>query len=138
MRSDRFYARALSRFIDQALSGKDITLYGEGTQTRSFCYVTDTVTAILLAATRKEVKGEVVNIGNPHEISNLELAEKIKALTNSNSKITFHLRPPDDPQRRCPDISKAKKLLGWTPTVTLDEGLRKTIEWFRHRREAST
>jgi len=137
LRSDGFYARALSRFIDQALSGRDITVYGKGDQTRSFCYVTDAVTAILLAASRKEMKGEVVNIGNPQEVRVLELAEKIKALTNTNSEITFHPRPPDDPQRRCPDISEAKKVLGWAPTVTLDEGLRKTIEWFRERRKAT-
>jgi UDP-glucuronate decarboxylase len=136
LRFDGLYGRALSRFIDQALSGRDITVYGKGDQTRSFCYVTDTITAILHTATRKEMRGEVVNIGSPHEISILELAQKIKTLTNSESKITFHPRPPDDPQRRCPDISKAKKLLGWSPTVTLEEGLRKTIHWFRHRREA--
>jgi nucleoside-diphosphate-sugar epimerase len=83
------------------------------------------------------MKGEVVNIGNPQELTVLQLAEKIKAITNSNTKITFHPRPPDDPQRRCPDISKAKKLLGWLPTVPLDEALRKTIESFRQRRESN-
>jgi nucleoside-diphosphate-sugar epimerase len=114
LRPDGFYARALSRFIDQALSRRDITVYGRGDQARSFCYITDTITAILLAATRKEMKGEVVNIGNPPEISILQLAKKIKALTNSDSKIAFHPRPVDDPQRRCPDISKAKELLGWS------------------------
>jgi len=134
LRSDGFYGRALSRFIDQALSGEDITVYGRGDQTRSFCYVTDTVAAILKAAMRNEIKGQVVNIGNPHEVSILELAEKVKVTTGSSSKITFHPRPPDDPQRRCPDVSKAKRVLGWSPTVTLEEGLRNTIEWFRQRR----
>lgn len=129
-RSDGFYGRALSRFIDQALSGGDITVYGKGDQTRSFCYITDTVAAILRAATRNGMKGEVVNIGNPQEVTIVELAEKIKAITNSKSKITFHPRPPDDPQRRCPDISRAKKILDWSPSVTLEDGLRKTIEWF--------
>jgi UDP-glucuronate decarboxylase len=135
LRSDGFYARALSRFIEQALSSRDITIHGRGDQTRSFCYVTDTLTAIVLAATRNEMKGEVLNIGNPHEVSILELAEKIKIITESKSKVTFHSRPPDDPQRRCPDISKANKLLGWSPTVTLDEGLRKTVEWFKGRKQ---
>jgi nucleoside-diphosphate-sugar epimerase len=83
---------------------------------------------------RNEIKGQVVNIGNPHEVSILELAEKVKATTGSSSKITFHPRPPDDPQRRCPDVSKAKRVLGWSPTVTLEEGLRNTIGWFRQRR----
>jgi len=135
LRSDGFYGRALSRFIDQALSQKDITVYGKGDQTRSFCYVTDTVRAILLAAIRKEIKGEVVNIGNPHEVSIRKLAVKIKAMADSSSKITFHSRPPDDPQRRCPDISKARRLLGWSPAVTLEEGLERTIEWFRRHRK---
>jgi UDP-glucuronate decarboxylase len=135
LRSDGFYGRALSRFIDQALSGRDITVYGNGDQTRSFCYVTDTLRGILLAAIAREMKGQVVNIGNPTEVSILELAENIKALTRSSSEITFHPRPSDDPQRRCPDISKARGILGWSPTTTLEEGLRNTIEWFRQRRE---
>jgi UDP-glucuronate decarboxylase len=133
LRSDGFYGRAVSRFIEQALSGRDITVHGKGDQTRSFCYVTDCLRAILLAATRKEIKGEVVNIGNPSEVTILQLAEKIKTISNSKSKITFHPRPPDDPQRRCPDISKAYKVLRWSPVVTLEDGLRKTIEWFTQR-----
>lgn len=133
LRSDGFYGRALSRFIDQALSGRDITVYGKGEQTRSFSYITDTVAAILQTATRNEMKGEVVNIGNPNEVTILELARKIKAITNSRSEITFHPRPPDDPQRRCPDISKAERILDWSPGVTLDDGLQKTIEWFMQR-----
>jgi len=137
LRSDGFYARALSRFIDQSLSGRDMTVYGKGEQTRSLCYVTDTIGAILLAATRREAKGEVINIGSPHEVSILELAERIKNIVNRDSKITFHPRPQDDPQRRCPDISKASRLLGWSPTTTLEEGIRKTIEWFIQRKQAT-
>lgn len=136
LRSDGLYGRALSRFIDQALSSRDITVYGKGDQTRSFCYITDTVAAILWATARRDMKGEVVNIGNPHEVTILELAKKIKAITNSESKITFHPRPQDDPQKRCPDISKAKKVLNWSPSVTLDEGLQKTIAWFVQRQRA--
>jgi len=134
LRSDGFYGRALSRFIDQALSGRDITVYGKGNQTRSFSYITDTVAAILRTATQNEMKGEVINIGNPNEVTILELARKIKAMTNSKSEITLHPRLPDDPQRRCPDISKAKRILDWSPSVTLEDGLQKTIEWFtRHQ-----
>lgn len=133
LRSDGLYGRAVSKFIKQALTGSDITVHGKGDQTRSFCYVTDCLGAILLAATRKEIKGEVVNIGNPSEVPILQLAEKIKTISKSKSKITFHPRPPDDPQRRCPDISKAYDILHWSPVVKLDDGLRKTIEWFTQR-----
>ena len=131
LRADGFYGRALSRFIGQALSGSDITVHGNGEQTRSFCYVTDTVRAMLLTLKESRMKGEVVNVGNPHEVTILELAEKIKALTGSSSKITFQPRPEHDPQRRSPVITRANEILGWSPSVELDEGLRKTIEWFR-------
>ena len=133
LRSDGLYARALSRFIVQALLGRDLTVYGKGDQTRSFCYITDTVAAILRVATQAKMKGGVVNIGNPQEVTILELAEKIRGIANSRSRITFHSRPPDDPQRRCPDISRTKKLLNWSPTIKLEDGLRKTIAWFRQR-----
>lgn len=131
LRADGFYGRALSRFIMQALKGQDITVYGDGTQTRSFCYITDTIRAILLALRNKKMKGEVVNIGNPNETTIIDLARKILQITNSGSSITFHPRPEDDPQRRCPDIRKAKKILGWEPMVSLEEGLQKTIIWFK-------
>jgi UDP-glucuronate decarboxylase len=134
LRPDGFYGRAISKFIDQALSGGDITVYGKGDQTRSFSYVTDSVTAILRVATRDEMKGEVINIGSPDEVTILELAEKINAMTKSRSKITYHPLPPDDPKRRCPDISKAKKVLEWSPTVKLEDGLQRTIGWFMERR----
>ena len=133
MRADGAYARAVPRFIRQALAGEDITVYGDGYQTRSFCYVTDAITAILKTLQTPSMKGEVVNIGNPEEISILTLAEKIKSLTNSKSRIIFHPHPQDDPQRRCPDITKAKEKLKWQPSVTLEEGLRKTISSYRQR-----
>jgi UDP-glucuronate decarboxylase len=128
LRADGFYGRALSRFIGQALSGSDITVHGNGEQTRSFCYVTDTVRAMLLTLNESRMKGEVVNVGSPHEVTILELAEKIKAITQSSSKITFQPRPVHDPQRRLPLLTRAKGILGWSPSVELDEGLRKTIE----------
>jgi UDP-glucuronate decarboxylase len=133
LRADGLYGRAVSKFIEQALSGSHITVYGNGAQTRSFCYVTDTVAAMIRAATCEKMNGEIVNIGNPIETTILELAEKVKAITNSQSEIRLLPRCPDDPQRRCPDISKANRILKWSPSVTLDEGLKKTIEWFLQR-----
>jgi UDP-glucuronate decarboxylase len=130
LRADGLYARALSRFITQALSGADLTVYGDGKQTRSFCYITDTVLALLLAAIREEMKAQIVNVGNPNESTILSLAETIIRITGSKSKITYYQRPVDDPQRRCPDISRANTLLCWFPRVELNEGLSKTIRWF--------
>ena len=132
IRADGPYARAVSRFITQALANQPITVYGDGTQTRSFCYITDTTLALLLLLINKKEKGEAVNIGNPEEITILELAQRIKQLTGSASRVTFHPLPVDDPRRRCPDISKAKKL-GWKPKVSMDRGLMRTIMWFRER-----
>ena len=131
MRADDIYGRALPRFIDQAQKGEDITVFGDGSQTRSFTYVTDQVEGLLRLAAMDEAAGAVINIGNNKETSILELAEMIKKLTNSTSKITFHPLPEDDPLRRCPDISRAKKILDWTPKVPLEEGLKGIIEWFR-------
>lgn len=131
MRADGAYARAIPRFIAQALAEADITVYGDGSQTRSFCYVTDTITGILKTPQTKAMKGEVVNIGNPDETTILSVAEKIKSLTRSKSRIAFHPRPEGDPQRRCPDITKAKQKLNWQPKITLEEGLQKTISWFK-------
>jgi UDP-glucuronate decarboxylase len=131
LRFEGAYGRVVSRFITQALSNKPLTVYGDGRQTRSFCYITDTVTGLLLLLTVNEAKGHVVNIGNPQEITILELAQTIKKLANSNSKLTFHPMPADDPKRRCPDISEAKKLLKWKPKVKLENGLMKTISWFK-------
>jgi UDP-glucuronate decarboxylase len=131
LRADGLYARALSRFIKQALSGSDLTVYGRGDQTRSFCYITDTVHALLLAATKEEMKAQVVNIGNPHEIPILSLAQTIIRIVGSKSQITYHERPVDDPQRRCPDISRSRALLSWAPSVSLEDGLARVVKWFR-------
>ena len=131
MRADGVYGRVIPRFIMQALSGKPITVFGDGTQTRSFCYVTDLLRGLLKFAFIEEGKGEVINLGNPKETRIIELAKLIRELTRSNSPIEFHPLPPDDPKRRCPEISKAKKLLNWEPTVSLREGLKRTIKWFK-------
>jgi len=130
LRADEAYARALSRFVSQALRGEDLTVYGDGTQTRSFCYITDTVAGILLMLSSPRCMGEVVNIGNADEIRILDLANKIREIVGGRSKITFRPLPKDDPRRRRPDISKAKELLGWQPETSLEKGLKRTIEWF--------
>ncbi len=129
MRTGDIYGRVVPRFIDQALKGEPITVFGDGSQTRSFTYITDQIEGIL-RLTSMDAKGEVVNIGNDKETSILELAELVKRLTGSQSKITFYPLPKDDPKRRCPDISKAKRLLKWKPKVSLEEGIKKTIKWF--------
>jgi len=121
--------RVVSNFIVQALQGKDITVYGDGLQTRSFCFVSDLVEAILRAMEQNEY-ALPINIGNPSEFTILELAEKIIKLTSSKSKIIKEPLPADDPKQRKPDISKAKKFLNWEPSVNLEEGLKKTIEYF--------
>src|SRR4051794_36809659 len=122
--------RVVSNFIVQALRGHDITLYGEGGQTRAFCYVDDLVDGLVrLMATGADCTGPI-NIGNPHEIPVRELAERVIALTNSRSKIVQRPLPQDDPMQRCPDITAARRELGWQPRVSLDEGLRRTIAYF--------
>lgn len=133
IRDEGAYARAVSRFIHQALKGEDITVFGDGKQTRSFCYITDTIDGILKVAIHRTAMGEVFNIGNPEEITIQTLAEKVKALTKSTSRIIHKPLPEDDPKRRCPDIGKARDLLAWSPRVGLEEGLEKTIEWFRSK-----
>ncbi|WP_428390568.1 UDP-glucuronic acid decarboxylase family protein [Lichenicoccus sp.] len=122
--------RVVSNFIIQALRGEDITLYGNGNQTRAFCYASDLIEGFLrLMASDDGVTGPI-NLGNPHEIPVRGLAERVLALTASSSRIVFRPLPQDDPMQRCPDITRARELLGWTPTVGLDEGLRRTIEYF--------
>jgi UDP-glucuronate decarboxylase len=122
--------RVVSNFIVQALRNEPLTMNSDGSQTRSFCYVDDLVDGILkLMATPKRVTGPV-NLGNPAEITVAELAERIIDLTGSSSRIITRPMPVDDPTRRCPDISLARTTLGWTPRVSLDEGLARTIAWF--------
>jgi UDP-glucuronate decarboxylase len=130
LREDGLYGRAMSRFILQAQTEDAITVYGDGQQTRSFCYVTDTVTGLLLLTVCKAAKGEAVNVGRPQEVTILQLAQKIKQVTQCKAQITFHPLPKDDPKRRCPDITKLSSLVGWTPKVTFEEGLSRTIQWF--------
>ena len=122
--------RVVSNFINQAIEGNPLTVYGKGEQTRSFCYVSDLVEGIYKAMFTEGTRGEVINLGNPDEYKIIDLAEKIKKLTNSNSEIIFKDLPPDDPTQRQPDISKAKNLLSWEPKVKVDEGLQKTIEYY--------
>ncbi len=131
MRADGIYGRVVPRFVVQALKGKPITVFGDGKQTRSFCYVTDQIRGILKLMLSERARGEVVNVGNPKEITIIHLAHLVKELTDSQSPIEFHPLPPDDPPRRCPDITKARELLDWKPEVGLKEGLKRTIEWFR-------
>jgi UDP-glucuronate decarboxylase len=122
--------RVVSNFIVQALLGKDITIYGDGSQTRSFCYVDDLIDGLVrLMATPDETIGPI-NLGNPREFSIAELASHVIDLTGSRSKIVHRPRPEDDPRQRKPDISKAHESLSWAPTTSLKDGLRKTIDYF--------
>ena len=122
--------RVVTNFIFQALNGEDITIYGNGDQTRSFCYIEDTLSGIIKAMDSES--SEVFNIGNPNEITVKKLAEIIIKLTNSNSSLKFLELPEDDPMQRKPDISKAKNILNWSPKIPLDEGLLKTIDWVKN------
>jgi UDP-glucuronate decarboxylase len=124
--------RVVSNFIVQALRHEPITVYGKGRQTRSFCYVSDTVDALLRLMDSHEDFTGPVNIGNPHECTVLELAELVINLVGSKSQIVFHPLPNDDPARRCPDITLAQAMLDWAPTVPLQEGLLRTIQYFHH------
>ncbi len=129
--------RAIPNFITQAMADEPITVYGDGSQTRSFCYVSDMVEGLYGAMLSQDMRGEVVNLGNQSEIPVLELAERIRSITKSHSKIVFKKLPEDDPKQRCPDTSKAKEILGWGPVVDLEEGLNKTIRWFEETLETS-
>ncbi len=123
--------RVVSNFIVQALKGNDISIYGDGNQTRSFCYVDDLIDGMIRMMNSRDSFTGPVNIGNPGEFTIRELAEKVIQLTNSSSKIIYQPLPSDDPMQRKPDITLAKKELGWEPKVNLEEGLIKTIEFFK-------
>ena len=123
--------RVVSNFIVQALRGEDITIYGDGSQTRSFCYVTDLVDGIYRMLTHPEIQNSPINLGNPHEFSMLELAKTVIEQTNSKSKIVFLDLPQDDPKQRKPDISLAKLVLNWEPSIELSAGVQKTINYFQ-------
>ncbi len=121
--------RALPAFVSQALNGEDITVFGDGSQTRSFCYVSDLVEGIYRLLLSDEI--EPVNIGNPAEITIKQFAEEVINITNTNSKIVYHPLPEDDPKVRQPDITKAKNILGWEPKIDRQEGLKITIDYFK-------
>lgn len=123
--------RVISNFMMQALRGQPLTIYGEGNQTRSFCYVDDLIEGILRLARSDEHLP--VNIGNPGEFTILECAKAVLEVTGSKSELAFEPLPQDDPTRRCPDISKARALLGWEPRISLKEGLRKSLDFFRSK-----
>ncbi|WP_257968104.1 NAD-dependent epimerase/dehydratase family protein [Peribacillus deserti] len=122
--------RVISNFVTQALKGDDITVYGDGSQTRSFCYVSDTVKGLILLMEKETANGEIINIGNPDEYPIIHVAKLVKTLSRSTSKITFHPLPEDDPKLRRPNIAKAQRILGWTPSITLEKGLKATIEQY--------
>jgi dTDP-glucose 4,6-dehydratase len=123
--------RAVPAFMSQALRNEDVTIFGDGSQTRSFCYVSDLVRGII--ALLESSENDPVNIGNPHEMTIKEIAETIIRMTGSSSKIVYRPLPTDDPKVRKPDITRARTLLNWEPTVPLDQGLTSTIAYFRQK-----
>lgn len=130
-RMEKDDGRVISNFINQAITGHPITVYGDGRQTRSFCFIADMVDGLIKAMGEENTSGEIFNLGNPDERQVIEIAKIIKAMTRSSSRITFTDLPEDDPTRRKPDIRKAEKILGWSPKVKLEQGLEKTIKYFR-------
>ena len=135
IRMDGIYGRVIPRFIDQALNGEPLTVFGDGSQTRSFTYVTDQIEGLLRLAALDAAEGQVINIGNTNEITVLDLAHKVIERTGSKSVISFQPLPEDDPLRRNPDITKAREILGWEPKASLDYGLMRTIEWMKFQKE---
>jgi len=123
--------RVVPNFIGQALRGEPLTVYGDGSQSRSFCYVGDLIDGVYKLLLSNVV--EPVNLGNPREMTILEVAHKVNEITGNSAGIVYKPLPRDDPKRRCPDISRARQLFGWEPKVGLEEGLQKTIEWFKQR-----
>ena len=128
---DKNDGRVVSNFINQCLNNEDITIYGDGNQTRSFCFVDDTVDALIKLMNQEETTGPI-NIGNPYEMTIKELADKCLIMIETQSTMIYEELPSDDPMKRQPDISKAKKYLDWSPIVDLEDGLKKTIEYFRN------
>jgi UDP-glucuronate decarboxylase len=123
--------RVVSNFVIQALKNKPITIYGDGSQSRSFCYVSDLIEAFIRVMNTEDDFTGPVNLGNPNEFTIKELAEKAIALTGSESKLEYHPLPADDPRQRCPDISLAQSVIDWQPAIQLEAGLTETVEWFR-------
>jgi dTDP-glucose 4,6-dehydratase len=128
--------RVIPNFMKQALRGEDLTVYGDGSQTRSFCYVSDEIEGLLRLA--KSSEHLPVNIGNPTEFTILECAKRVLAVTESKSKLRHELLPQDDPKQRRPDITKARTLLGWEPKIDLETGLRLSLDYFQKAAEAKT
>jgi len=128
--------RVIPNFMKQALRGEDLTVYGDGSQTRSFCYVTDEIEGILRLARSQE--HQPVNIGNPNEFTMVECAQRVLAVTGSKSKLAFEPLPQDDPKQRRPDISRARTLLGWEPKTELEAGLRLSLDYFRQAAAAGS
>ncbi|KKQ23362.1 MAG: UDP-glucuronic acid decarboxylase 1 [Candidatus Roizmanbacteria bacterium GW2011_GWC2_37_13] len=124
--------RFISNFINQAINNQPLTIYGDGSQTRSSCYISDMVEALAALGEKNNLKGEIINIGNPDERKVVDVANLTKQMTGSNSQISFLPIEEDDPKKRCPDITKAKKLLGWEPKIKLEEGLKTTINYFKN------
>ncbi len=122
--------RAVPNFINQALAGEPLTIYGDGTQTRSFCYVDDLVEGITRMLLRDDLGGEIINLGTDEEMTILALAEKVKELTGSSSGFSYASLPEDDPLIRKPDLTRARSILGWEARVSLEEGLRRLVDWF--------
>lgn len=127
--------RAIPNFIDEALGGRPLTVYGDGSQTRSFCYVSDMVSGLMKLMASGE--HDPINIGNPTEMTVLELAKYINQLTGGKNQIVFKPLPQDDPKVRRPDITRAKNLLGWEPKVPFEEGLKRTLDWFQQQKRGS-
>ena len=123
--------RVIPNFIGQALTGEPLSVYGDGSQTRSFCHVSDMVRGLMLAMNSREAGGEVINVGNPEEMRVIDLAARVREKIGTESPLVFEPLPQDDPMQRKPDITKAMKLLGWAPEVGLDKGLDDVISWFR-------
>ncbi|MBI3261973.1 MAG: GDP-mannose 4,6-dehydratase, partial [Acidobacteria bacterium] len=126
--------RAVPAFMTQALRGEDVTVFGDGTQTRSFCYISDLVDGIVRLM--HSSANDPINIGNPHEMTIEQIARSILTMTGSRSRLVYRPLPMDDPKVRQPDITKARSILGWEPTVGLEEGLTKTIAYFRTKASA--
>ena len=130
MRSGNLYGRVIPNFVEQCLKNESLSVFGDGTQTRSFAYVTDTVEGILRSAFLPQTKGEVFNIGNESEMSIITLARRIMAKNCHTNRIEYNPLPIDDPKRRCPDILKATRVLNWKPKVSLEEGLKEFMSWY--------
>jgi UDP-glucuronate decarboxylase len=125
--------RVVSNFLVAALNGELITIYGDGSQTRSFCFVSDTIAGAVALASLEHRPSTPINIGNPHELTMLELAKHSLEITDSSSTLAFHDLPVDDPKQRCPDITKAKSILNWEPRISLFDGLTETAKYFSHK-----